>query len=146
MKDFLAIVGQFTDEEISAFEAIGLFRSTAAKTLLFQGDRPFKKLFFVQSGIVRAYRLINGEDYTYFFFTMIDFAVDYQSYWTGAISSLLFETLTPTNYIEFDKTTIYSLYNQYPAFEKFGRLMAEGAYLSAADRLKQHQTDDLKTR
>lgn len=146
MKDFLATFGQFTDEEVNAFEALGIFRSTTAKTFLFDGDRPFKKLFFIQSGIVRAFRLIDGEDFTYFFFSTNDFAVDYQSYLTDTASTLYFETLTTTTYIEYNKKDIYELYDKYPKFLKIGKQMAEGAYLSAADRLKQHQTDDLKTR
>lgn len=146
MKDFLATFGQFTDEEVSAFEVIGLSRSATAKTFLFQGDRPFNRLFFIQTGIIRAFRLIDGEDFTYFFFSTNDFAVDYQSYLTDTPSTLFFETLTATTYTEYNKKDIDELYDKYPKFLKIGKLMAEGAYLSAADRLKQHQTDDLKTR
>ena len=146
MKVFLATFGQFTEDEVNAFEAIGHIRSAPSKTVLFTGDKPFNKLFYIRTGIVRTFRLIDGEDYTYFFFSTNDFAVDFQSYLTDTPSSFIFETLTPASYIEFNKKDIDSLYDQYPRFEKIGRLMAEGAYLSAADRLKQHQTDDLKTR
>lgn len=146
MRAFLTTFGQFTDEEISAFEAIGIARSASPKQYLFQGDRPFKKLFFIQAGIVRAFRIIDGEDFTYFFFSTNDFAVDYQSYLTNTSSSLYLETLTATTFIEYNKKDIEELYDKYPKFLKIGKLMAEGAYLSAAERLKQHQTDDLKTR
>lgn len=146
MKDFLATFGQFNEEEVRAFEAIGLARSATAKTGIFHGDRPFRKLFFIQTGIIRAFRLIDGEDFTYFFFSTNDFAVDFQSYLTDTPSPLFFETLTATAYIEYDRKDIYELYDKYPKFLKIGKAMAEGAYLSAADRLKQHQTDDLKTR
>ncbi len=146
MKNFLAAFGNFTDEQAGAFEAIGVMHSAPAKTFLFQGDRPFNKLLFIQTGIVRAFRLIDGEDFTYFFFATNDFAVDFQSYLTGAPSALFFETLSATTYIEYQKKDIDRLYTEYPIFLTIGKQMAEGAYLSAADRLKQHQTDDLRTR
>ncbi|MCU0432640.1 MAG: Crp/Fnr family transcriptional regulator [Bacteroidia bacterium] len=146
MRDFLARFGTFSEDEISAFAEIGKLQHAAAKTLIFQGDRTFNRLYFVDKGLIRAFRLLDGEDYTYFFFSPSDFAVDYQSFLTGQISNLFFETLTETTFIEFSKQDIYSLYERFPRFEKLGRLMAENAYLSAAERLKQHQTDDLKTR
>lgn len=146
MKDFLSEYGPFTEEEMQAFERIGNRRRAPARTQLFQGDRPFTQLWLIESGLIRAYRIIGGEDYSYFFFSSGEFATDYQSFLTETASPLFFETLGETTYVVFDKKDIYDTYQRYPRFEKLGRLMAERAYLSAADRLKQHQTDDLKTR
>lgn len=146
MKDFLLKFRHFSDEEIQYFESLGTTKSVSAKTLVFSADKPFSKLLFIHSGIIRAYRLIDGQDYSYFFFTNNEFAVDFQSFLTGTPSPILFETLTETTYVEFSKQDILKLYDKYPTFERLGRIMAEQAYLSAADRLKQHQTDDLKTR
>ena len=146
MKALLERFGKFTKDEINAFERIGQFRSVSAKTMLFTGNQIFNKLFFIKSGIVRSFRLIDGEDYTYFFFSANEFAVDYQSFLTDTISPLIFETLTNAELYVFQKQDIYKIYDTHPKFEKIGRLMAEYAYLSAAERLKQHQTDDLKTR
>lgn len=146
MESFLSKFGYFTSEETKAFEKIGHYTAIPIKTIIFDGQQPFDKLYFVVSGIIRTYRLIDGEDYTYFFFSTNDFAVDFQSFLTDTQSSLVFETLTPTECIVFQKKDIYQLYENYPKFERLGRIMAETAYLSAADRLKQHQTDSLKTR
>ncbi|WP_177217295.1 Crp/Fnr family transcriptional regulator [Thermoflexibacter ruber] len=146
MRNFLSKFRQLSEEEITYFESLGITRKEKAKTLIFNADKPFSKLFFIHSGIIRAYRLIDGEDYSYYFFTNNEFAVDFQSFLTEADSPLYFETLTETEYTEFSKKDILSLYDKYPIFERLGRVMAEQAYLSAAERLKQHQTDDLKTR
>lgn len=146
MKDFLFRYRHYTEEEIQYFESLGTLKKEKAKTLIFSGDKPFSKLLFIHSGIIRAFRLIDGEDYSYFFFTNNEFAVDFQSFLTDSPSLILFETLTDTTYTEFSKQDILKLYDTYPTFERLGRIMAEQAYLSAADRLKQHQTDDLKTR
>jgi CRP/FNR family transcriptional regulator, anaerobic regulatory protein len=142
----LSKFGQFTNQEVEAFEEIANPKLAVSKTLVFEGNKPFNKLLFIKQGIIRTFRLIDGDDYTYFFFANNDFAVDYQSYLTDTISPLYFETLTDTEYFIFNKSDIYALYDKYPRFERLGRIMAESAYLSAADRLKQYQTDDLKTR
>ncbi|TDB67468.1 Crp/Fnr family transcriptional regulator [Arundinibacter roseus] len=146
MKDFLSKFRSFTEEEMEYFEGIGQIRCVAAKTLIFSADRPFSRLLFIHSGIIRTFRLIDSEDFSYYFFSNNDFAVDFQSYLTDTPSPIYFETLTDTTYTEFHKKDILQLYDNYPRFERLGRIMAEQAYLSAADRLKQHQTDDLKTR
>lgn len=138
--------GQFAPEETKAFLKIGIPKKVPSKTILFEEGQAFDRLYFVQSGIVRAYRVIDGEDYTYFFFSDHDFAVDFQSFLTDTISSLFFETLTDTSLVVFSKRDIYQLYERFPRFEKLGRAMAENAYLSAAERLKQYQTDSLKVR
>lgn len=146
MQLFLNKFGNFSEREAEAFSSIGQRKTVDAKTILFSAGNVFNKLFFINSGVVRGYRIIDGEDYTYVFFSTNDFAPDYQSYLTDLSSSLFFETLTKTEYTVYHKKDILNLYDTFPAFERMGRILAEAAYLSAADRLKQHQTDDLKTR
>lgn len=146
MNEFLATIGQFTEEEEFAFENAGQFKAVPAKTCFYTGDTAFTKMYLIKSGIVRSFRLIDGEDFTYLFFAKNNFACDFQSYLTGEKSPLLFETLTDTEFLIFEKKAIYAIYEKFPKFEKLGRLMAEKAYLVSAERLKQYQTDDLKTR
>ncbi len=146
MKELLKSIGSFTDEEVAAIESAAYPKSISEGTIFFSGGQVFDKLFYIKKGAVRCYRIINGEEFTYFFFFEKEFVVDFESFLKKTDSQLRFETLTNTGFIILHKTDIYRLYDKYPRFEKLGRLMAEKAYLSAASRLKQHQTDDLKTR
>lgn len=146
MKELLMTIGSFTEEEVSAVESAAYPKFVPARTVFFNGHQVFNKLFYIKKGAVRCYRIINGDDFTYFFFFEREFVVDFESFLTDTDSLLCFETLTDTEFSILNKTDIYRLYGRYPRFEKLGRLMAEKAYLSAAGRLKQHQTDDLKTR
>jgi CRP-like cAMP-binding protein len=68
MKEVLLKIGNFTQEEILAVENIAIQKFFPAKTISFQGDQIYDKLYFIKSGFIRCYRLIEGEDYTYFFF------------------------------------------------------------------------------
>lgn len=146
MRDLMLSIGNYSEEEIKAVEQASYKKSVPSKTVFFEGNEIFNKLYFVKSGAVRCYRVINGDDFTYFFFFENEFVVDFQSFLTDTQSPLYFETLMDSEFIILNKSEIYRLYERYPRFEKLGRLMAEKAYLSAANRLKQHQTDSLKAR
>jgi len=146
MRYFLQQIGNFSDEEVAAIESAGIPKRAPAKATLFTASAPFLKLWFITEGMMRTYRIIEGEDYTFFFFTKNDFAVDYESFLTEEQSPLFFEALVDITYLEFSKPTILALYDRFPRFEKVGRIMAERAYLSATERLKQFQAGDLETR
>lgn len=143
---FLRSIADFTDQELDALVQQSNLKKVAAGTPLFEADGPFLRLWFLESGIIRAYRIVNAKDVTFFFFTAGEFAVDYESFLTEAPSSLYFEALTPCVYLAFSKSTIISLYDTYPRFERLGRLMAERAYLSATHRFKQLQVEPLQNR
>lgn len=146
MKDFLLSLAPFTDEELSAILGVSRRKHASAGETMFSPGKPFVKLWFIEKGLIRAYRVIDGEDYTFFFFTKKDFAVDYQSYLMEENSPLFFEALANTQYLEFSKKSIEDLYRVYHSFEHIGRLMAEKAYLSATERVKQFQTETLELR
>ncbi len=146
MKDFLQSIAPFSDQEVDLILSFGKKKSVANKETLFQAGKPFSSLWFIEEGMIRAYRIIEGEDYTFFFFTRGEFATDYQSFLTNEESPLFFEALAETTYIEFSRPSIEDLYEQSVLFERVGRLMAEKAYLSATSRVKQFQATPLEIR
>lgn len=146
MREVLQAIAPFTPAELQAFEQLPTRRVAHAKQQVAGAGAPFTRLWFVSKGLIRAYRLVDGEDYTYYFFAAQEFAVDYQSFLTEAPSTLYFEALVDSEYYEWQKADILRLYDAYPRFERLGRVMAERAYLGAAERFMQQQADDLETR
>ena len=145
-RQFLRSLISISDEAVNEIEKSGIRKSVEANSTIFRADRPFLKLLFLENGLFRAYRIVDGKDVTFFFFTSGEFAVDYESFLRESKSQLFLESLVASDYIEFSKSKINSLYNQYPEFERFGRIMAENAYLSATGRLKEFQTGSLEER
>jgi hypothetical protein len=94
MRDFLINTGELSEKEIDVFLSFGRIHTYGANEVVFNGDRPFTQLLFIETGLIRAYRIIDGDDFSYFFFSNNEFAVDFQSYLTETASSLIFETLT----------------------------------------------------
>ncbi|WKN46338.1 Crp/Fnr family transcriptional regulator [Tunicatimonas pelagia] len=121
-------------------------KSVEANSIFFSASEPFSKLLFLEKGLVRSYRVIDGKDITFYFFTAGEFAVDYESFLKESESSLFFEALVDCDYLEFSKSTIEALYDSFPAFERVGRIMAEQAYLSATSRVKELQAESLQDR
>ncbi len=146
MKNFLKRLEYFDEKEIDTVIERSTLKLVPAKTQLFMAGQPFLKLWYIEKGMVRAYRIVEGKDFTFFFFPARNFASDYQSFLTEQESPLFFESLTEVQYREFSKSTIQYLYKSNPRYEHLGRIMAERAYLSATDRLKQFQTEPLEER
>lgn len=146
MREYLQQLMSFGDEELDAILSYGTRREAKRGTVLFDAERPFMQLWFVEAGLIRSYRLVGDKDFTFFFFTPHHFAVDYQSYLTEQPSSLWFEAMTEVSYLSFPKRAMQTLYERFPRFERLGKLMAEQAYLSATERLKQHQVEPLEIR
>ncbi len=146
MIELLSKIGNFTEQEIAALNKASKQLYLPKNEIFFNGNSNFDKLYFLQGGSVRSYRLIDGKDFTYYFFFQNEFVVDFESFLKDETSPFIFETLEDSRLLSFEKSKIYKLYELYPKFEKLGRVMAENAYLSAANRLKQYQTDSLKSR
>lgn len=121
-------------------------KTSSKNTLLFQPPSTARKIFFLESGLIRGYKLISGKDFSHHFFTPGWFVTDYESYLSNKPGSLFIETLTEVEYYEFDRERLYNLFEQYHAFEKLGRIIAEKAYLMTVQKLSDLQTMDLKTR
>lgn len=135
-----------SDEEIDLLLPLGREVLVPANQLLFSGDKVFREFWFIKQGLIRSYRIKDGNDFTYSFFLPGDIAVDYESYLKGAESDHFFESLSETVYIRFDKKQVEALFEAHPRIERIARAMAEKAYLRAVERLKEFQSDSLESR
>lgn len=145
MIDFLKGFG-LTETEIALVAGLGKEVKVAPNQLLFGADKVFNEFWFIKQGMIRAYRIIDGNDFTYSFFLPGEIAVDYESYLKGSQSQFYMESISETSYYRFDKSKIEALYDQYPRIERIARAMAEKAYLRAVERVKEFQTDSLEIR
>lgn len=146
MKDILSNYIKISDEEYELFLTKGkLAYYKKGEHLLVTGTF-VKKIFFINQGFVRGYRLIDGTDVTHHFFQENWFATDYEAFITGNTSKLFLQALNDTTVYIFDKKTLSSFCNQHVKFEKIRTIIAEKAYLLMVERLKNLQTKDLKER
>jgi CRP/FNR family transcriptional regulator, anaerobic regulatory protein len=146
MKDFIKNLIKLDDTELQTFLSAGFNKIIEPKKIFINEGEKFDRLFFIHSGIIRSFRLIDGKDYSFFFHTEKEFAIDYESFLLGISTPLFFETITECNVTEYKKDILDTLYEKIPRLEKLGRIIAEQAYLNVHERLLQFQSDDLETR
>lgn len=146
MRDYLESFDFFSDRNIDDFLNLGIRRKANKKEIMFIEGSSFSKLWFINDGIVRSFRVIDGQDITFAFFGPNCFSVDFTSFLTNKPSMMNFEALTEVDYYDFPKRKIYEGYDKDLIYDRFGRLMAEEAYMMVANRLLQFQSDNLQTR
>ncbi|MNJ83102.1 Cyclic nucleotide-binding domain protein [compost metagenome] len=135
-----------SEEEQQLVCQLAVEKEYKAHEILFQADRVFDYFLFIEEGMIRSYRMVDGNDFTYSFFIPGEICVDFQSYLQRIQSNHYFETLVPTRIFRFEKDKIEALFNEYPRIERIAREMAEKAYIKAVERLKEFQTESLETR
>lgn len=118
------------------------------KQLLLEPGQVCDRMLFIHQGAMRLYRIQDGLDITYFFFfpDSFAFATDFASFKTDLPSQYYLECIDDCRVTAFSRSAIYALYEQYPQMQKFGRLMAEYAYLMMDRRMSHFQFHNLETR
>jgi CRP/FNR family transcriptional regulator, anaerobic regulatory protein len=145
MESFLAPLNLSSDA-IEALLSTAKQRALSKGVVFFSPPHIFNRMYFITSGLTRCYRLVDGHDVTYHFYLQDEFCVDFYSYLNETPSELYFETLADTELYEFSKATLQRLMGSHPTLERLGRLMAERAYNTVAERLRELQVDTLATR
>ncbi|MET4083943.1 CRP-like cAMP-binding protein [Pedobacter sp. UYP30] len=146
MRHFLLQHIDLTEDEFTDFFSATTQRLFKKGTLVFEQSKIFDKLYFIEEGLIRSFRIKNGEDITYHFYLKQEFCVDFYSYLNDSPSEFLFEALTDTTVYEISKAAMTIKMQKIAQIEKLGRLMAEKAYNSVAERLREIQVTSLEER
>ncbi len=103
---------------------------------LFKEGQLQKYIAFINKGLIREFFIDNeGNENTVWFFQEDNFATDYSSFLRNAPTKNTFTCLEPTELILIPRDVILKTYDNYPSFERFGRLIAEMALIQLQDRI-----------
>ena len=95
------------------------------ETFVQPGDQPLA-LGFLLSGTARQfYRLPDGTERTTYFFFQHDALADYRACVLGQPAALTIEALAPCALLTFPYAALLRLYDDFPAWERVGRRIAE---------------------
>jgi CRP-like cAMP-binding protein len=123
-----------TAEAMEAFMAGGTKVVLPKKGHLLRYQEVADAAYFIEEGLLRVYTVLEGEEHTSQFFFEGAWMAEYQSFLTQLPTICYIQALEPTVVWRFERAHIYSCYDQYPEFERFGRYMAEQAYLGLQKR------------
>jgi CRP/FNR family transcriptional regulator, anaerobic regulatory protein len=120
-----------SEEELSMFCSKLIHKTLKRKEFLYQQGQVCKSVVFINEGCLRYFYTVDGEEQTGQFFFEGAWYTDYESFLTEKPTQQFIQALEPTELLLLPKVALYELYETTPKFEKFGRLMAENAYLGS---------------
>lgn len=106
------------------------------KELILGEGQLCKYIYFINYGCLRYYYNVGGEENTGQFFFENGFYVDYESFLLKKPTNQNIETLEKSQLLLLSTKDLQQLYIDIPKFERFGRLMAENAFLGIRQRIE----------
>lgn len=104
------------------------------KELILEEGQVCKYSYFINHGCLRYFYNLDGQENTAQFFFENGWYADYGSFLTGKPSKQNIDTLEKSQLLLLSSTDLQNLYREIPKFERFGRLMAENAFLGIRQR------------
>jgi CRP/FNR family transcriptional regulator, anaerobic regulatory protein len=104
------------------------------KELILREGEVCKYAYFINYGCLRYYYNVEGQENTAQFFFENGWYADYESFLSGKPSKQNIETLEKSEMLLLAAKDLQQLYIDIPKFERFGRLMAENAFLGVRQR------------
>ncbi len=129
------------EAEEKAFADILTVKQFKKKEFLLKEGQICANVSFVNNGCMRLFYNVDGVENTIQFFFSGSWYTDYSSFLTGATTIENMQALEPCEIVQFKKEDLYTLFNEFPIFEKVGRILAENAFLSLS-RLNQMLTNE----
>jgi len=120
---------QFNENEANAFRAILKEKKLKRKEHLLKEGQVCNYAAFIKQGCLRYYYIVNGEVSTGQFFFENGWYADYESFLSDEPSNQNIEAIEDCTLYLLYRRDLETLYQTYPVFEKFGRLMAERAVI-----------------
>ena len=122
------------EDEQDIFVSKLIVKNYEKKELILQEGDTCKYAYFINSGCLRYYYNVGEQENTAQFFFENGWYTDYDSFLTGKPSQQNIETLERTELLLLSAKSLQQLYIDIPKFERFGRLMAENAFLGIRQR------------
>ena len=126
LKSIRAICPNVTEFELSQFASKLNFKELKKKDIFLQSGKVQKAMGFIAKGLVRSFFIDqNGIEITVGFYSESDYATHYAAFVTQRASRYSIQCLEATTMICLSFEDMQLVYQQLPAFEKYGRLVAE---------------------
>lgn len=127
---------QPSEDEIRMLESIMTSKKIRKKEHFVEINEVCKKVLFISKGYFRFYHLdANGNEITSDFYFAPCFITSYTSFIKENPSFVNVQAMIDMEVLEFQKSDLYELYQQYPTIERLGRLIAESVAITSEEHL-----------
>ena len=114
--------------EIERFIEKLVIKHVPPKQELIQVGAVARGIYFIESGLMRTYHLMDGKEITTYFACDNQFISTYSSFIEQKPSFETLETIAQSQVYELTHTSLMELYQESSKFEKLGRILAERNY------------------
>lgn len=138
MDEFIKLIKPSSDLDfklINDIRSISTLVNVASSRLLLSAPQIQDRIFFIREGVIRRYSIVDGEEYTNWFFSKGDFAISEDSFFIDQPSEEYLETTGPSLLIEIKKKDYTRLLSQSPEFKYLINLLYKN-YISGR---REHQ-------
>ncbi|WP_428664372.1 Crp/Fnr family transcriptional regulator [Runella sp.] len=126
LESLKAICPTLTDHELSQFASKLTLKELQKKALFIEAGTVQKAIGFIAKGLVRSFYVDrDGNEITVGFYSEGEYATHYPAFITQKPGSYTIQCLEPTTMICLSYEDIQWLYQTFPVFERYGRLIAE---------------------
>ncbi len=105
-----------------------------ARHRLLQPGQVARRVYFLETGLVRGYALHEGRELSSWFMRGGDFVISVVSFLTQQPATEYLELLEPSRVHSLDHERLHALYRAFPEFNATGRLLTEKYYVQSEQR------------
>lgn len=125
-----------TDDEKEYFISLTSTKNIDRAELIHRQGQICKKIYFVESGSLRAFNINHdGKESTIMFAVQDWWITDLNSFINREVSLLSIETIHKSRLVELDYQKLEELYNRIPKFERLFRILFQNAYIREQIRI-----------
>lgn len=129
LKESMRRIVNLTDEELDPLLTDIKMIKVKRREVFLKMDDVHRNIFFINEGLIRYYHIVDGEEVTGQFFFEGGWYCDYESFLFQKPSTAYVQALEKSEMLVVPRKRIYEAYDRTPKFERFGRLMAERAFI-----------------
>ena len=118
----------------TAIEAATLAEELPAHHVLLRPGQVARRVYFLETGLVRGYTLLHGREISSWFMQAGDFVISILSFFTQQLSEESLELLEPARVQSITHDQLQRLYHDFPEFNYFGRRILEKYYVLSEQR------------
>lgn len=149
LREFISRLIEIDDNDWRLHQQMLSRRTLKKGEYLLRAGQPSDYVAFVNKGCFRSYSIIRDQEITNYFIFEGEYAADYDTFLKRQPVVEYFQALEDAEVILLHYDDMQVLYEKVPAWQKFGRLMAEYLFMHVSQRardLQYHSPEDLYVR
>lgn len=135
-----------TPEEHEFIRSCFKVKTLNRREILHDTNAVCENVYFIERGIIRYFQIENGQEVTGQFFFEGGWYTDLESFLSNSYSRQTAQAIESSSLLSISKSDLGKLYTEVPKFERFGRLLAEQAFIGLRQKTDNLTLLDAKQR